>query len=232
MAVVSVLIIEDDPDLRQVLALLLGQDGYRVVEAGSGEAGLREFGEGVIDLVVLDLKLPGMSGFDVCRAIRATSTAPIVVVTAQVDSHDTVLALELGADDYVTKPFVPRVLTARIRALLRRAQTVAGAPPNQVLGHLEIARTEGEVRRAGTPVDLTRTEFRLLCELADHLGQVLSRDTLLERVWGYDYPGDGRLVDSHIRRLRTKIELDPSEPTIVLTVRGLGYKVLKPPPGP
>jgi DNA-binding response OmpR family regulator len=232
VVVVSVLIIEDDPDLRQVLVLLLGQDGYRVVEAASGEDGIRQFGEGAIDLVVLDLKLPGMSGYDVCRAIRATSTAPIVVVTAQVDSHDTVLALELGADDYVTKPFVPRVLTARIRALLRRAQTVAGTPPNQVLGHLEIARAEGEVRRAGIPVDLTRTEFRLLCELSDHLGQVLSRDTLLERVWGYDYPGDGRLVDSHIRRLRTKIELDPSEPTIVLTVRGLGYKVLRPPPGP
>lgn len=225
---VRVLIIEDDPDVRQVLRLLLEQEGYEVAEADTGEDGVVRFGEQAVDLVVLDLKLPGMSGFDVCRAVRAASSVPIVVVTAQVDSHDTVLALELGADDYVTKPYVPRVLTARIRALLRRASAPSGAAPRQVVGHVEIARSEGAVFRFGVPVELTRTEFRLLCELGDHVGQVLSRETLLERVWGYDYPGDGRLVDSHIRRLRTKIELDPAEPTIVVTVRGLGYKVPRP----
>ncbi len=224
----AVLVIEDDTAVRESLRLLLEDEDFEVIEAGDAEEGLARFDEQHVDLAIVDLKLPGRSGFDVCRAIRAQSAVPIVIVTAQVDSHDIVLGLELGADDYVTKPFVPRVLTARLRALLRRvpaAPAAVGQADVLVFGHVAIVPGEGEVRVSGRLAELTKTEFRLLCELAEHAGQVISRDTLLQRVWGYDYPGDGRLVDSHIRRLRTKIELDPANPVLITTVRGLGYKL-------
>jgi DNA-binding response OmpR family regulator len=169
--------------------------------------------------------LPGMDGFECCRELRKTSAVPIIMVTARTDTHDVVAGLEAGADDYVTKPFEPKELAARIRALLRRARTNEPGLVQLEFGDLEILPEAGVVRRSGEEVHLTRTEFLLLCELAANAGKVLSREQLLERVWSYDYFGDGRLVDVHVRRLRTKIELEPSEPRHVLTVRGLGYKL-------
>ncbi|HEX6656869.1 MAG TPA: response regulator transcription factor, partial [Ilumatobacter sp.] len=197
-------------------------------EAPDGESALARFAGGLFDVALIDLKLPGQSGFDVCRAIRAVSDLPIVIVTAQVDSYDVVAGLEAGADDYVTKPFVPKVLTARIRALLRRAQGGSGETERWSFGDVEISPREGTVTKRSVPVHLTKTEFLLLCDLAQHRSQVMSRELLLERVWGYDYAGDGRLVDSHIRRLRQKIERDPDRPSLIVTVRGLGYKLSPP----
>ena len=166
-----------------------------------------------------------MDGFECCRELRKTSAVPIIMVTARTDTHDVVAGLEAGADDYVTKPFEPKELAARIRALLRRARTNEPGLVQLEFGDLEILPEAGVVRRGGEEVHLTRTEFLLLCELAANAGKVLSREQLLERVWSYDYFGDGRLVDVHVRRLRTKIEHEPSEPRHVLTVRGLGYKL-------
>ena len=169
--------------------------------------------------------LPGMDGFACCRELRRQSAVPIIMVTARTDTHDVVAGLEAGADDYVTKPFEPKELAARIRALLRRARATEGGPASLSFGDLEILPEAGVVRLSGEEVHLTRTEFLLLCELAANPGKVLSREQLLERVWSYDYFGDGRLVDVHVRRLRTKVEPDPANPRHVLTVRGLGYKL-------
>jgi DNA-binding response OmpR family regulator len=220
-----VLIVEDDANVRATLRLLLEEERYDVVEAADGEAGLAIFETTLVDLALVDLKLPGINGFDVVRTLRASSDIPIVVVTAQVDSYDMVGGLEAGADDYVTKPFVPKVLTARLRALLRRSQARNGDTERLRFGDLEIVPREGLVTVGGEPVHLTKTEFLLLCDLAQHPSQVMSRELLLERVWGYDYPGDGRLVDTHIRRLRLKVEADPEHPSLIVTVRGLGYKL-------
>ncbi|OMQ15728.1 DNA-binding response regulator [Modestobacter sp. VKM Ac-2676] len=220
----SVLIIEDDPRIRRILQMTLQREGLEVAEAGSGEAGLAQLGESDFDVVLLDLMLPGRDGFEVCREIRRTSNVPIIMVTARSDSHDVVAGLEAGADDYVSKPFVAKELSARIRALARRTR----APEPRVrisVGGLEISPSEGTVTRDGELVSLTRTEFRLLCELAEEPGRVLSREELLERVWGYDYFGDSRLVDVHVRRLRKKVEADPGQPTVVTTVRGMGYRI-------
>ncbi|RPI07604.1 MAG: DNA-binding response regulator [Actinobacteria bacterium] len=223
-----ILVIEDDADVRTSLRLLLEDEQYDVIEASDGETGLALFSNEMIDLTIIDLKLPDRSGFDVCRAIRSSSEVPIVIVTAQVDAYDVVAGLEAGADDYVTNPFVPKVLTARLRALLRRTQSLGADGQRTRFGDVEIAPKEGVVTKAGEPVHLTKTEFLLLCDLAEHPNQVMSRDVLLERVWGYEYVGDSRLVDSHIRRLRVKVETDPDHPTLIQTVRGLGYK-LNPP---
>ncbi|MGY1828440.1 MULTISPECIES: response regulator [unclassified Blastococcus] len=220
----SVLIIEDDPRIRRMLQLTLQREGLEVTEAGSGEDGLARLAEKSFDVILLDLMLPGMDGFEVCRAIRRTSNTPVIMLTARADSHDVVAGLEAGADDYVSKPFVVKELSARIRALARRTR----APEPRVtltVGDLHISPAEGTITRDGETLSLTRTEFRLLCELAADPGRVLSREELLERVWGYDYFGDSRLVDVHIRRLRKKIEPDPSNPTLVTTVRGMGYRV-------
>jgi DNA-binding response OmpR family regulator len=181
------------------------------------------------DLVLLDIRLPDMSGFDVCRAIRAMSIVPIVMVTAQTDTQDMVTGLEAGADDYVTKPVVPKELAARVRAHLRRAQLQnlsPGASPSEILGDVDLRREQGLVFKNGQEISLTKTEFNLLCEFADHPNVVLSRDQLLERVWGYDYLGDSRLVDAHVRRLRVKIEDQPDDPKLILTVRGIGYRLM------
>lgn len=168
--------------------------------------------------------LPGASGLDMCRSIRQSSNVPIIIITARDDSHDVVAGLEAGADDYVTKPFVIKELAARIRALLRRTRVSGDEPPTMEFGDLVIAPEQGRVTRGEEEVSLTRIEFLLLCELARRPNRVLSRDVLLENVWGYDYFGDGRVVDAHIRRLRKKIEPNPSEPSYVVTVRGLGYR--------
>jgi DNA-binding response OmpR family regulator len=222
----QILFIEDDHHMRSVLAVSLRQEGFRVVEAGSGEEGLRKLAEHGADMVLVDLRLPGMDGFAVTRAIRRTTDVPIAMVTASSDTYDVVAGLEAGADDYVVKPVVAKELCARIRAMLRR---VGGSSPSaevQRFGELEINREAGVVRRDGEEVPLTVTQFRVLCELAATPGWVLSRAQLLERVWGYDFFGDDRLVDFQISGLRAKIERDPSNPELIVTVRGLGYKLV------
>jgi DNA-binding response OmpR family regulator len=220
-----ILVVEDDERIRSSMRLALEDEGYDVEDVPNGEAAVARFGEEPFDLALIDLMLPGIDGFETCRTLRRYSTVPIIMVTARSDTHDVVAGLEAGADDYVTKPFVAKELAARIRALLRRSR--AGDAPESVMafGDVEIEPEAGVVRRAGTEVHCTRTEFRLLCELADHPGKVLSREHLLEKVWGYDYFGDGRLVDVHVRRLRTKVEPDPANPRFILTVRGMGYKL-------
>jgi DNA-binding response OmpR family regulator len=219
-----ILLVEDDQRIRASLRLALEDEGYEVDESGSGESALERFGETPSDVVLIDLMLPGMDGFETCRQLRRSSAVPVIMVTARTDTHDVVAGLEAGADDYVTKPFVAKELAARIRALLRRTRSV-GDPDMLSFGDVEVRPDEGTVRRAGIEVHCTRTEFRLLCELAANPGKVLSREQLLDRVWGYDYFGDGRLVDVHIRRLRIKVEPDAANPRHILTVRGMGYKL-------
>ena len=225
----SLLFIEDDDHIRLALRLVLEDEGYRVREAADGRSGLAAFHAEEPDLVLLDLRLPDISGFDVCRALRAMSIVPIIMVTAQTDTQDMVTGLEAGADDYVTKPVVPKELAARVRAHLRRAQLQnlsPGASPSEILGDVDLRREQGLVFKNGQEISLTKTEFNLLCEFADHPNVVLSRDQLLERVWGYDYLGDSRLVDAHVRRLRVKIEDQPDDPKLILTVRGIGYRLM------
>jgi two-component system response regulator MtrA len=222
------LFIEDDDQIRLALRLALEDEGYEVDEAADGRSGLERFAAQEPDLVLLDLRLPDLSGFEVCRTIRANSIVPIIVVTAQADTYDMVAGLEAGADDYVRKPVVPKELAARIRALLRRMQLqdTKSSTLASRFGDLEVRRDQGVVLKAGKELSLTKTEFHLLCEFADHPGMVLSRDQLLERVWGYDYLGDSRLVDAHVRRLRVKIEDRPDDPRLLVTVRGIGYRLL------
>jgi DNA-binding response OmpR family regulator len=220
-----ILTVEDDERIRTSVKMALEDEGWDVVEAESGEQAVDAFSSQPTDVVLIDLMLPGMDGFELCRTIRRSSDVPILMVTARTDTHDVVAGLEAGADDYVTKPFQPKELSARIRALLRRARPAESGNPHLRFGDLEVVPAEGVVRSAGEDVHLTKTEFRLLCELASAPGRVFSREQLLERVWGYDYFGDGRLVDVHVRRLRTKVEPDAANPRHVVTVRGLGYKL-------
>jgi DNA-binding response OmpR family regulator len=220
-----ILAVEDDERIRASVRLALEDEGWTVSEAATGEDALTQFQQEPSDVVLIDIMLPGVDGFEVCRSIRRTSDVPIVMVTARADTHDVVAGLEAGADDYLTKPFAPKELSARIRALLRRARTSEVSSPHLRFGDLEIVPDEGVVRRNGRDVHLTKTEFRVLVELAQSPGRVFSREVLLERIWGYGYFGDGRLVDVHVRRLRTKVEADPANPRHVVTVRGLGYKL-------
>lgn len=220
-----ILTVEDDERIRTAVKLALEDEGWQVSEAPNGEDALGTFQRDPADVVLIDIMLPGIDGFEVCRSIRRISDVPIIMVTARADTHDVVAGLEAGADDYLTKPFAPKELSARIRALLRRVRTSEPGMSRLVFGDLEIVPDEGSVRRSGEELHLTKTEFRLLVELATNPGRVLSREVLLERVWGYGYFGDGRLVDVHVRRLRTKVEYDPANPRHVVTVRGLGYKL-------
>jgi DNA-binding response OmpR family regulator len=226
----TLLFIEDDEAIRTALRLVLEDEGYEVAEAGDGETGIKMFGQLDPDLVLLDLRLPDISGFEVCRSIRRTSITPVIMVTAQTDTSDLVDGFDAGADDYVTKPVVPKELAARIRAALRRTQLIEPASSSgkslSKIGDVEIDRNLGIVRKSGIEISLTKTEYRLLVEFADHPGMVMSRDQLLERVWGYEYLGDSRLVDAHVRRLRVKVETQPEEPTMIVTVRGMGYRLL------
>jgi DNA-binding response OmpR family regulator len=220
-----ILIVEDDDHIRTALRLMFEGEGFSVDDAPTGELGVALFSRMTSDVAIVDVMLPGMTGFQTCEALRATSDVPIVIVSARDETADVVLGLESGADDYVTKPFVPEELLARVRAHLRRRpdkSTIAFQ-----LGELRVIPDEGVVRhRDGAELHLTSTEFRLLTDLAAANGRVLSREDLLEHVWGYDYFGDSRLVDVHIRRLRMKIEPDPASPTYLVTVRGPGYKLV------
>ncbi|MBI2708324.1 MAG: response regulator transcription factor [Actinobacteria bacterium] len=220
-----ILAVEDDERIRTAVRLALEDEGWKVAEAATGEEALEQFHHHPADVVLIDIMLPDIDGFEVCRAIRRSSDVPIIMVTARDDTHDVVAGLEAGADDYLTKPFAPKELSARIRALLRRVRTMDPANAHLRFDDLEILPAEGVVRLDGREVHLTKTEFRLLVELAQTPGRVLSREVLLERVWGYGYFGDSRLVDVHVRRLRTKVERDPANPRHVVTVRGLGYKI-------
>jgi DNA-binding response OmpR family regulator len=222
---IRVLTVEDDERIRASVKLALEDEGWIVDEAPTGEDAIAIFQDTPADVVLIDIMLPGIDGFELCRTIRKLSDVPIVMVTARIDTHDVVAGLEAGADDYLTKPFAPKELSARIRALLRRVRPSAPGHSKLVFGNLEIIPDEGKVTLAGKDVPLTKTEFRLLCELAHDPNGVFSREVLLDKVWGHGYFGDGRLVDVHIRRLRMKVEVDPAEPTHVVTVRGLGYRL-------
>ena len=219
----AVLVIEDDDRIRLAMLLALDDEGYDAYGVATAEEGLRRQRLTPADNVLVDLMLPGMDGFECIRQLRRDDDVPIVVISARDDTHDIVAALEAGADDYVVKPVAIKELSARLRALRRRGRATT-APPAHVFGDLEISAEAGEGRPAGQPVPVTRTEFRLLCELADHAGKVLSRQQLLQRVWGYD-TGDERLVDVHVGRVRQKIEDDPANPRHLVTLRGLGYKL-------
>jgi two-component system response regulator MtrA len=222
-----ILLVEDDPSIREITAIGLTAAGFEVVTATDGVEGLERFRSEPADLVLLDVMLPRLDGYEVCRQIRRSSTVPVVMLTARADTMDVVLGLEAGADDYVRKPFEVPELIARVRAALRRAGTAADGATALRLGPVEIDVAGRTARRDGAELALTRTEFDLLVELARHAGTVLSRDVLLDRVWGYDYLGDSRLVDVAIQRLRSKLEADPAAPALIQTVRGAGYKAVR-----
>ena len=217
------LVVEDDAEIREVAHLILERAGFDVATEGDGRQALARVRREPFDVVVLDLMLPSLNGFEVCKEIRRDSMVPIVMLTAKTSTADVVAGLELGADDYITKPFEAAELLARVRASVRRA---SGGPEQWVdrFGEIEIDRSRHVVRRRGEEVPLSATEFRLLLELARHPGQVLTRQVLLERVWNYEYLGDSRLVDMAVKRLRDKLEEVPGDPQLVKTVRGVGYR--------
>jgi DNA-binding response OmpR family regulator len=226
MAQPEVLLVDDDARLREIVSMALEDEGYRVRTAASAEEASSLLADDEPDLLIVDWMLPGRDGLDLSRKVRTQSALPILMLTAKTDTVDVVVGLESGADDYVTKPFVTKELVARIRALLRRARFPEQETPTSIrIGEIEIVPEAATVSKRGDPIQLTKTEFKLLCAMAARPNQVFTREVLLQQVWDYDYFGDSRLVDVHVRRLRGKIEDDPKSPQIVQTVRGLGYKV-------
>ena len=219
-----VLVVEDDRSVRETATLLLEKAGLRVTAVGDGRHALEQVAAHRFDLVLLDVMLPTVDGFEVCRTIRRDSQIPIVMLTARSDIADVVAGLELGADDYLTKPFQPAELLARVRAALRRP-TADESTARLQIQDLDIDPPGFRVTQSGRPVDLTATEFRLLVELARTAERVVSREALLERVWGYDYLGDSRLVDMAVKRLRDKLGDDARDPRYITTVRGAGYRL-------
>ncbi|TMI87283.1 MAG: response regulator transcription factor [Bacillati bacterium ANGP1] len=226
-----ILVVDDEPHIVELVRYNLVQEGFEVAVAHDGHDALEKARTESPDLVILDLMLPYIDGLEVCRQIRTASSVPILMLTAKDGEQERVVGLELGADDYVTKPFSPRELVARVRAILRRTARGTerpGAGP-LAIGGLALDPTTHEVRLSGRPVGLTTKEFDLLHLLMGHPNRVFTRDFLLEHIWGYDYFGSTRTVDMHISRLREKIEDDPNSPTYIATVRGVGYKLKKDP---
>ena len=224
MSPLRILVVDDEDKIRQVISIYLKNEGYMVGEAMDGEEALKKYRSEPWDLIVLDVMMPKMDGISVCREIRKTSQIPIIMLTAKNEEVDRILGLEFGADDYMGKPFSPRELVARIRSILRRTRRqYQGSTLTVGKGRVCIHLNEQVVMVEGRQATLTPTELALLIHFARHPGQVFSRMALLETVWGYDFPGDLRTVDVHVRRLRRKIEADPANPTIILTRFGVGY---------
>jgi two-component system alkaline phosphatase synthesis response regulator PhoP len=219
-----ILVVDDEPKIVKQARDYLERSGFCVISAADGKMAMAQARQERPDLIVLDLNLPGMDGLDVCRALRRESDVPIIMLTARVDETDRLIGLELGADDYITKPFSPRELVARVRAVLRRVQGGVHQPGLVRAGDLEIDLQGHGVTRGGEPIDLTRTEFELLATLAQHPGQAFTRAQLLDRLHGVAYDGYDRSIDAHIKNLRRKLEPDASDPYYVLTVYGVGYK--------
>ena len=230
-----ILVVEDEESFVDALTVGLTREGFLVTVARDGQEAIDAFASHPFDVVLLDLMLPRMSGLDVCRTIRLSSTVPIIIVSAKGEEVDMVLMLEIGADDYVTKPYRLRELVARIRAVLRRHETTVAAPPSESVVEQGPLRLDVDARRCyveGREVKLRKKEFALMLLLLENPGRVLTRDVLIDRVWGSDYVGDTKTLDVHIKRLRTLIESDPKNPTYITTVRGVGYRLeVKPPAG-
>jgi two-component system OmpR family response regulator len=225
MGTTKILVVDDEKRIVEIVRAYLDKEGYRVIEAYDGRSALEIARKESPDLVILDLMLPVMSGWEVCRALRATSSVPIIMLTARDDVTDKIIGLELGADDYVTKPFDPKELVARVKTVLRRTSPGTVSRPVQAVADLTIDRDKREVKRGGEAIELTPIEFDILLAMAESPGRVFSRMQLLDRVQGEAYEGYERTIDSHIKNLRKKIEPDPNHPRYVLTVHGVGYKV-------
>jgi DNA-binding response OmpR family regulator len=223
-----ILVVEDDPNLLSALKYNLQKEGYEIVTAIDGAEAVESARRQKPDLIILDIMLPRLSGFEVCRILRKEMTVPIIMLTAKVDETDKIVGLEIGADDYITKPFSMRELTARVRAMLRRTQMMEVAVPDEkhlTVGDIQIDTGRHQVLLQDSVLNLTPKEYDLLAFLARNRSMVFNRAQLLEKVWGYDYAGDTRTVDVHIRWLRPKIEADPGHPKRLITVRGTGYKL-------
>ncbi|MBM3690949.1 MAG: response regulator transcription factor [Actinobacteria bacterium] len=221
----KVLVVEDEESFSEAISFMLRKEGYEVAVAADGNAAVAEFDQNGADIVLLDLMLPGLSGTEVCREIRKRSKVPVIMVTAKDSEIDKVVGLELGADDYVTKPFSSRELIARIKAVLRRSGEIAEDNSDVIeIGPIRIDVERYAVSVNGEPVKLPLKEFDLLLMLMRNAGRVLTRGQLIDRIWGSDYVGDTKTLDVHIKRIRAKIEEDPANPSHILTVRGLGYK--------
>lgn len=226
-----ILVVEDEPTYREMLKFNFERDGFDVVTVDDGPSGLAEFESNGADVIILDLMLPGMSGNEVCRQVRTTSNVPIIMLTAKDSEIDKVVGLEIGADDYVTKPYSYRELVARVRAVLRRAgEPPASSEESDVLrvGRIEMDTDAHEVRVGGELISMPLREFELLELLMRNPDRVLTRGQILDRIWGMDYVGDSKTLDVHVKRIRAKIEENPVKPEVLLTVRGLGYKLVNP----
>ncbi len=223
----TILVVEDEKDIANIIIFNLERNGFDTLEANDGPAGLKLALECAPDLILLDVMLPGIDGFEICRQVRAQSQVPIIMLTAREEETDKILGLELGADDYVTKPFSNRELIARIKANMRRFSELPAAEEKERASGIEIAEESAAVYKDGKPLDLSVREFDILSYLAAEPGRVVSREELMEKVWGFEYYGDLRAVDVAIRRLREKIEDEPAQPRYIITKRGLGYYFAK-----